>query len=470
MKITSTLALLLPSLASLAQTTLTNDGATISVTSGATLYVAGAVQNNAGGTLTNAGTLQLTGDLTNAGTLASPGTLLFSGTTDQTFAPGAASVASLTLNNTGATGANRLLLSQDLTVGTLLTLTQGLLRTQAPGGPLATLSLLDGASLTGEQSGRYVQGRLAATRSSGSAPVVFPNGFSINPNKQTLGSVTVTRTAGLQQAGVSYGTNLAGSTKGIDRVWQVVAEQNPTAPVTVVLSWVSDDDNGFNLSTPAQLWRADQASGPWVAQGALDGASTRTFTANATQLGVLTVSNSSQPLPVQLVAFTAQRQGADGLLQWQTASELNNDHFVVESSVDGVAFQRLGEVAGAGTSTLAHSYQFVDKNLARYAVGQVYYRLRQVDANGTGAYSPVRTVAVPQLAGLALFPNPTRAAATLTGAAPGAAVQVFDAVGRLVVDTRADAAGTAALLLPTDVATGVYLVRTGTKALRLTVE
>jgi hypothetical protein len=79
-----TLALLLPALAATAQTTLTNDGAALTVTSGATLYVAGTVQNNATGTFTNAGTVQVTGYLTNAGTLASPGTLRFSGITDPT--------------------------------------------------------------------------------------------------------------------------------------------------------------------------------------------------------------------------------------------------------------------------------------------------------------------------------------------------------------------------------------------------
>jgi len=473
MKITSTLALLLPALTGLAQTTLTNDGATLTVTSGATLYVAGAVQNNATGTLSNAGTLRLTGDLTNTGTLASPGTLLFSGASDQNFAPGTATVANLTLNNTGATGANRLFLTQDLTVGTLLTLTQGLVRTQASDGTLRTLSLPDGASVVGEQAGRYVQGRLAVTRadvSSSTGSVDFTNGLVLNPNGQSLGTVTVTRTAGLQQAGVSFGQNLAGSTKGIDRVWEVAAAQAPAAPTSVTLSWVSDDDNGFNTNTPAQLWRADQASGPWVAQGAAANASARSFTANTAQLGVLTVSNTSQPLPVQLVAFTAQRVGPDGLLSWRTAAELNNAYFQVESSVDGTTFLPLpGRVAGAGTSTLAHDYAATDKNLARYGASLVYYRLRQVDANGASAYSPVRTVQVPQVAGLALFPNPTRAAATLTGAAPGAAVQVFDAVGRLVVATQADAAGAAALLLPTHAARGVYVVRTGTQALRLSV-
>ncbi len=74
----------------------------------------------------------------------------------------------------------------------------------------------------------------------------------------------------------------------------------------------------------------------------------------------------------------------------------------------------------------------------------LYYRLRQVDADGTFSYSPVRAVTVQPNAGLALFPNPTRAAATLTGAEPGAHVQVHDALGRLVTTATADAAGTAA--------------------------
>lgn len=137
MKKRFTLVLLLPALTGLGQT-LTNDGTSLTVETGAVLYVAGAVQNNATSTLTSAGTVQLTGDFTNAGTLASGGTLLFGGSTDQTFAPG---VASLTVANTGAAGANRLLLTQDLTVSSLLTLTQGLLRTQVAGGALRTLSL-----------------------------------------------------------------------------------------------------------------------------------------------------------------------------------------------------------------------------------------------------------------------------------------------------------------------------------------
>jgi hypothetical protein len=480
MKLPATLAaLLLPAFAARAQTTLTNAGATITVTSGAVLYVAGTVQNAANSTLTSAGTLQLTGDLTNAGTLASSGTLLFSGTQDQTFtpgSPGAVALANLTLGNTGAAGANRLFLAGDLTVNLLLTLTKGVVRTQGlgTGAPLYTLSLPSGGQVQGEAAGQYVQGRLQVMRAAvnaGTAAVDFTNGLVLNPNGQDLGAVTVTRTAGLQAAGVSYGQNVGGTTKGIDRVWQVTTDQPPsaTAPTSITVSWVSDDDNGFNPATPAQLWRADQATGPWVMQGAPAAASARSFTANTTQLSTLTVSNTSQPLPVTLVAFTAQAQGPDGLLRWTTASELRNAYFGVESSLDGTVFQALGQVAGQGTSSLAHSYQWLDHELARYGTRVVYYRLRQVDQDGTVTYSLVRSVAVPLVAGPALFPNPTRAAATLTGAAPGARVLVYDALSRLVITATADAAGTAALVLPDGLAQGVYLVRVGASALRLSV-
>jgi hypothetical protein len=471
--------LLLSAFAARAQTTLTNAGATITVTSGATLYVAGSVQNTASSTLSNAGTVQLTGDLTNAGTLASTGTLLFSGAQDQTFTPGspsAVALANLTLTNTGAAGANRLFLAGDLTVSSLLTLTKGVVRTQGvgAGAPLYTLSLPSGGTVQGEGPGQYVQGRLQVARAAvngGTAAVDFTNGLVLNPNGQDLGAVTVTRTAGLQAAGVSYGTNVGGTAKGIDRVWQVVASQQPsaTAPASVTVSWVSDDDNGFNPATPAQLWRANQASGPWVAQGAAASASARSFTANTTQLGVLTVSNTSAPLPVTLVDFTAVAQGADALLRWATATETNNDHFEVEASTDATSFRRIGQVAGQGSSLKPHTYQLVDPGIAQYGASRVYYRLRQVDLDGSFHYSPVRTVAVQAVASLALFPNPTRSSATLTGAEPGATVQVLDALGRLVTTVTADAAGTAELQLSTALAKGVYVVRTGAKALRLSV-
>lgn len=176
------------------------------------------------------------------------------------------------------------------------------------------------------------------------------------------------------------------------------------------------------------------------------------------------------PLPVTLTDFTAKLVGPAVQLNWHTASEQNADRFEVERSTDATTFTPLGSVAAAGTSSQAHAYAFPDTHLPVGAT-TLYYRLRQVDLDGTSTYSPVRTVALtPAAAGLALFPNPTQQLTTLTGTAAHALVQVFDALGRTVTTATADGDGTAQLALPTGLAPGVYVVRTGTQALRLLIE
>ena len=170
------------------------------------------------------------------------------------------------------------------------------------------------------------------------------------------------------------------------------------------------------------------------------------------------------PLPVELTAFTAVAAGQDGQLAWTTASEKNNDHFNVERSLDGVAFATIGQVAGQNSKTSPTNYQLTDKGIGARASGQVYYRLQQVDTDGTTTYSPVRVVAFPTVApviSLSMYPNPAGAETTLllTGL-PTATYQVsiIDATGRLVrhltvdglsrtLDLRDLAAGSYALLV-----------------------
>jgi hypothetical protein len=178
------------------------------------------------------------------------------------------------------------------------------------------------------------------------------------------------------------------------------------------------------------------------------------------------------PLPVELTAFTATAEGTRAVrLAWATASEKNSQFFEVERSLDGRAFARIGTVAAAGSSSNTRAYKLLDANPPIHQ-STIYYRLRPVDLDGSATYSPVRTVALTgAAAGLSLYPNPARGgAATLTGAQPGTVATVFDALGREVTQATADAAGTAALALPAGLPAGVYVVRAGTKAVRLTVE
>jgi hypothetical protein len=200
---------------------------------------------------------------------------------------------------------------------------------------------------------------------------------------------------------------------------------------------------------------------------------------NAGQLGDGTTTDASrfdrvspltslQPLPVVLTQFTATAQGPAVALAWTTASEVNSARFEIERSLDGTAFTKAGEVAAAGSSSVAHAYALLYATLPAGA-SWLYYCLRQVDADGSAHYSPVRGIMLAG-AGLSLYPNPATAEALLLGAHPSARVQVLDAMGRLVLSTAADASGIAVLALPSGLPSGVYVVRAGQLATRLTVQ
>jgi len=89
-------------------------------------------------------------------------------------------------------------------------------------------------------------------------------------------------------------------------------------------------------------------------------------------------------LPVKLLGFSGEcREGANEL-SWQTSSEVNNDYFEVEKSTDGVIYSTIGVVNGAGNSNTVLNYSFQDFNNDD---GLVYYRLKQVDFNGSQSYS-----------------------------------------------------------------------------------
>jgi hypothetical protein len=181
------------------------------------------------------------------------------------------------------------------------------------------------------------------------------------------------------------------------------------------------------------------------------------------------LTGSSTPLPVELSVFTAEVNGRAVRLAWTTASEKNSAHFEIERSLDGRSFERIGEVAAQGNTTSPTGYTFRDSQTPKSPT-LVYYRLRQVDADGTATFSPVRAVPVGGAGPLTLYPNPARSAVTVAGLAAGTEVEVLDALGRAVAHATAEADGTARLSLPDGLATGVYVVRGGGQARRLMVE
>lgn len=143
------------------------------------------------------------------------------------------------------------------------------------------------------------------------------------------------------------------------------------------------------------------------------------------------------PLPVTLVSFQAQAAGANVVLTWQTAQELNSHHFDVERSLDARTFKKITVLTGAGTVNHTSDYRYLDTHATALATGTLYYRLRQVDNNGQSSIGPVRTVSLGRAihAGIQLFPNPTTGQVTLDLSSLPAgtySAQIFDVTGRLV--------------------------------------
>jgi hypothetical protein len=114
------------------------------------------------------------------------------------------------------------------------------------------------------------------------------------------------------------------------------------------------------------------------------------------------------PLPVRLIKFDARTLNATPHLAWRTASEVNNAYFVVERSVDGTHFEPLAQLGGQGSSQQEVNYAYLDQGAQALAAPVLYYRLRQVDLDGTASLSPVRVVKwqVAPLQELRCYPNP----------------------------------------------------------------
>lgn len=131
-----------------------------------------------------------------------------------------------------------------------------------------------------------------------------------------------------------------------------------------------------------------------------------TFSENIITLGSTTESN---PLPVELISFTGNEQNDLVLLSWKTASEQNNDYFLVEHSVDGKVFTQIGKVPGAGTTTVIQRYGFEHD---RPAYPDNYYRLKQVDYDGAFEYTDVILVRLKKdltstSMDFVIYPNPS---------------------------------------------------------------
>jgi hypothetical protein len=164
------------------------------------------------------------------------------------------------------------------------------------------------------------------------------------------------------------------------------------------------------------------------------------------------VASTLAPLPIELVNFTATWMNNEVVLDWVTASEVNNDYFTLERAEPEAVFQAIATIQGLGTNKDGKSYRYIDE---APLTGQSYYRLKQTDFDGTFTYSKVVTVFNPFIeTKFEVYPNPAAVGAPLIFTKV-ATIEVFNSLNQPVLKSQ-----TTNRLENINLSAGVYFVRT----------
>lgn len=344
--------------------------------------------------------------------------------------------------------------NQTLTINGTATFINGVINGNVIFGSSATVS--------GASANSHVDG--VVTKSGAANGFTFPTGSNGN-----LGKVEVTD-GSATNVSVQYFSNPAGfGTNDLPRWWNAadMSGENPFNHVSNVEYWKissneaitanfvaeASTDMHFNSETaeedriPANIQMAFYDNNRWTNVGGLASISDNTLTITGAEIpasatrgisGNYTTFGSkskSTVLPIELVSFTANCNGRSALIEWTTATEKNNDFFVLERSHDAVNFKEIARIAGAGNSIEPISYAYTDYGVRN---GDNYYRLVQVDYDGTSTASEIIVANCLGIDGepeVLAYPNPFGDDLTLRFENFGniqATVEVYDMLGRMV--------------------------------------
>lgn len=362
----------------------------ITITSGASLALTGnAILTIQDGGLINNGSFS-----------AGNGIVLFSGATAtaNSFIAGNNSMVfnHLTINKSS----NDVLLSNNITVNGNLTMQSGNLQLNN-----YTVDLGSGAgAIVGENNNARVTGTTGGTIKK---TVVLNAPVSVNPGN--IG-VEITSSANLGATLIKRGHAQQTSSGGglsIDRYFDIIPTTNSALGANLKFYYFDNELAGRNKSELTQ-WESSDGGAHWsyLGQDQLDNTNDWVLkNAIATFSRMTLASNIINPLPVQLLYFSATLNNGTTQLNWATANEFNNDHFELERSPKGDIFTWLASIKSHGNGDVEQYYAYTDPHPFD---GNTYYRLKQVDIDGTFRYSPVVSVRTITDFSYTTYPNPAK--------------------------------------------------------------
>lgn len=197
-----------------------------------------------------------------------------------------------------------------------------------------------------------------------------------------------------------------------------------------------------------------------VAPSAAPGANTSTTTSFTSTLNGITLNI---PLPVELTSFDANVSDANVFLNWNTASESDNDYFEIQRSSNGIDFAKIGEIKGVGQSNLPSDYRFVD---AQPEDGINYYRLKQVDFNGKTELSKIVFIDFKKEKKVNLFPtiSTNEINITLPEISDDVTYKILNFTGQIIQEGSFDDNSTTYKINVQNFSNGNYLIQIGNKS------
>lgn len=415
------------------------------LTIGGDLFLDGTVTLSAGTAPQSPGTLKVGGDIVagTAGLLTEINTstahiLELNGSSNQNISLNAITTdINLVINN--AAGVT---LGTDASTFRSLTLTNGQVKTN--GYTLGISGTITGQSATNFVCTCNSAGTMPSTAGGLRLPVAASSSvvFPVGPTPDYYMPVTIASaashtsdnlTARVETLGTA-GAAPAVPAKCIQYQWNINEAVAGGSNVSLKLQWAAGTEGGsFNPGVSPQIGHWDGSGfDPIIAASYNAGDPSFTSSANFTSFSPFVAASEAAALPVEIVTFGAKKVQQSAILSFSTASELNNSHFDIERSTDGRTFEKIGEVKGAGDSQVAVYYTFTDRQPAR---GTNYYRLRQVDFDGTASLSKVVSLQFGQAGGVVLFPTPVAETMNVRfdeAFATDANWQVVDVNGRVV--------------------------------------
>jgi hypothetical protein len=264
---------------------------------------------------------------------------------------------------------------------------------------------------------------------------------------QASGSVTVTLYRNAP-------TNVSGISRDAVSEYRVVVDADPSLDFdTATVRWKVSDFEGITDPSTVDVYRRDQAgTGTFTEldtnvndQGTSDPGDD-VIAGTTSEFSEFVLASDTNPLPVEMGSIEAAASENGVRLTWSTLSEHDNTEFRIQRRREAPAAQgtdrqastwtTVGRVAGAGTTTEAQSYRFVDDD-PPFEANRLAYRLKQVDADGDVHYSSTVTVqrAVDEATLQSVYPNPARQEAVVRFAVPErqrVTIRLYDVLGRRV--------------------------------------